>query len=527
MALSHRREFLEDVGRGMLVASVGSALALDLGLGTVRADEEPKALTFGDLEPLVALLQETPAAKLLPVLAAKQKDGLTLRTLTTAAALANARTFGGEDYFGFHTFMALAPAYQMAQELPKGEQPLPVWKVLYRNAHYTEKVGGRAKEVLKPIPANEIPAEKLTPEEVRKAVNSGSGSKAERALAAMGRQSPEDMLNSAILGVEDNHDVHSAVMPWRAWTMLDFVGRDHALTMLRQSVRQCAKRCHDSRAKPEDVARARAVLPKLLDQHKLLGGPAGKREADDAWIDKLAQTIYTSKPEAAGDAVAAALAEGFSPEHVGEAISVASNQLVLRQTANWGANYGKRTHGDSPGVHASDATNAWRNMARVSNPRNRAAGLILAAMNVAGSSDWALHTKPPGMEAESYPHAEHLEAVKSKDPAELLKQLDGAVRENDQLRACALVHTYGKAGHESRPVFDLLLRYAVSEDGRLHAEKFYRTACEEFATTRPSLRWRQLVALARVSASSYGFSQSDKKEGRAPGYEESRRLLGV
>jgi len=30
-------------------------------------------------------------------------------------------------------------------------------------------------------------------------------------------------------------------------------------------------------------------------------------------------------------------------------------------------------------------------------------------------------------------------------------------------------------------VFDLLLRYASSEDGALHAEKYYRTVTEEFA----------------------------------------------
>ena len=48
-------------------------------------------------------------------------------------------------------------------------------------------------------------------------------------------------------------------------------------------------------------------------------------------------------------------------------------------------------------------------------------------------------------------------------------------------------------------MFDLLLRYAVSEDGALHAEKFYRTVSEEFAATRPAFRWRHLVALGRVT----------------------------
>jgi hypothetical protein len=81
------------------------------------------------------------------------------------------------------------------------------------------------------------------------------------------------------------------------------------------------------------------------------------------------------------------------------------------------------------------------------------------------------------------------------------------------------VHRYGELGHPSRAVFDLLLRYAVSEDGALHAEKYYRTVTEEFAAARPAFRWRQLVALARVTASEYGFP--------APGYAEACRLLKV
>ena len=39
---------------------------------------------------------------------------------------------------------------------------------------------------------------------------------------------------------------------------------------------------------------------------------------------------------------------------------------------------------------------------------------------------------------------------------------------------------------EARPVFDLMLRYAISEDGALHAEKYYQTVSEEFALTRPA-----------------------------------------
>jgi hypothetical protein len=64
-----------------------------------------------------------------------------------------------------------------------------------------------------------------------------------------------------------------------------------------------------------------------------------------------------------------------------------------------------------------------------------------------------------------------------------------------------------------------MLRYAISEDGALHAEKYYRTVTEEFAATRPAFRWRHLAGLARVTASEYGWP--------APGVAQARQLLKV
>src|SRR5260370_37627626 len=102
MKARSRREFLADVGGGMLVASVGSAVAVDLGLSRAVAADGPEPLTFGKLEPLVALMQETPAGNLLPALVGQMNEGTDLRTLVAAGALADARTFGRHDYTGYH-----------------------------------------------------------------------------------------------------------------------------------------------------------------------------------------------------------------------------------------------------------------------------------------------------------------------------------------------------------------------------------------------------------------------------------------
>src|SRR5438067_2354450 len=95
-----------------------------------------------------------------------------------------------------------------------------------------------------------------------------------------------------------------------------------------------------------------------------------------------------SPPWQAAEAAAAALADGFSPAAVGEAISLAANKLLLRDLGRGPReeSVGKppgSVHGDSIGVHACDSACAWRNLARVSNSRNTCACLILGAYLVA------------------------------------------------------------------------------------------------------------------------------------------------
>ena len=499
-----RREFLSDVGRGMLVAGLGSGLAADLGLASKTAfAHDPQArLTFGPLESLASLMQDTPAEKLLPLLTAKIKEGTDLRTLVSAGALANARCFGGQDYTGYHAFMALPPALEMAKEMAGPAAAVPVLKVLYRNTARMQAQGGATNEVLHPISHGN---ETCTVDVLRGAVHKADVTKAENAFAAM----PADAYDQLLAVVQDEIDVHRVVLAWRAWTMIDVAGKDHAHTLLRQSVRFCVDSEKNRIERKRNPSEIRELLPKLLDEHKLIAKSTGTKPADNAWVASLAKTIYGESRERAASAVAMALAEGFSPEAVGEAMSLASTNLVLRDRGRERDEEGKpkgSVHGASVGVHASDSANAWRNIARVGSPRNRVASLIVGAYHTAGQNHGQIDrpkTDPAALPADG--------------PA-LLAALDRAVKANEQATAVTLAESYATAGYDVEPFFQTLRVYAISEDGALHAEKYYRTIREEYATTRKAFRGRHLAALARVTASEHGFP--------APGYAEAKRLVG-
>ncbi len=101
----------------------------------------------------------------------------------------------------------------------------------------------------------------------------------------------------------------------------------------------------------------------------------------------------------------------------------------------------------------------------------------------------------------------------------LLQKLDEAIQDNLQGHATAVAQRCGQLALPADRLFGTLLRYAVSEDGALHAEKYFHTVGDDFHATRPSARWQHLVSLARVTASEFGKP--------AAGQEEPRALLGL
>ena len=458
-----RREFLTDVSAGVVAAGVGSTLAADLGFTADFADQGPERLSFGALESLVSLMQETPAGKLLPLVVERLRQGTALRDIVAAAALANARTFGGEDYVGFHTMMAIAPAFHMSGELPEARRALPVLKVLFRNADRIQEFGGTRAEVLHPVQAAVLPADRPGREVLRDAVRRADANGAERTYAAL-TATAEDALNNVLFAVQDACEVHRVVLPYRAYDLVSIIGRDHAHALLRQSVRYCVKL--ENQNLPAALRSVRTLVPRLLDQHRLVGRELGTRAMEDRWVDEMSQTIFRGSAEQAAAAAAAALAEGVAPAALAEAISLAANQLILRDNGRTAAQASANkpvgsVHGDSIGLHACDSANAWRNLARLANPRNQVVCLILGAWQVAhdrGDRGGSFLTWQP------YPREDAREDARTVQPDRLLPQLEEAIRNRNQARAAALVQRYGDSDLATRPLWDMLLSFAVSED---------------------------------------------------------------
>jgi hypothetical protein len=400
--------------------------------------------------------------------------------------------------------MALAPSFEMAQQMPEPLRALPVLKVLHRNSRFIHAAGAAEKDSVGVVDATGADRELVAHARRRDLAA------AERSLAALIAESRSLAYDELQTIVRDEMNVHRVVLSWRAFDTLRLAGEPHALTLLRQSLRFCIDEdaARVQRGLPESPLRE--LLPSLLDEYELESREPGRTSGDDAWLEGLSGIVMTGSSAEAARAVAQALAEGHDPESVGAAISLAATRLVLHDPGRDHDAPGRPTgsvHGASIGVHASDAANAWRNIARVGSSRNAFASLIAAGYHTGGQSALV------GTE----PHDHDAEPSTLEDPNELLGEIEARIRERDQRGASVPTRRYCELGHSADELFAKLLPLTISEDGALHGEKYFRTVQEEHSAARPAHRAPYLVALARVTASAYGVP--------APGVDEARKLL--
>src|SRR5204863_6586008 len=108
----------------------------------------------------------------------------------------------------------------MAGELPASSQPLPVFKVLYRNTNRIQQKGGRKEEVLHPVSTASGVEGLDDAAALRSAVHRKDVAAAESRLAAIAQSSASDALNDLLYTVQEHTEVHRVVLPYRSWDLL-------------------------------------------------------------------------------------------------------------------------------------------------------------------------------------------------------------------------------------------------------------------------------------------------------------------
>ena len=177
--------------------------------------------------------------------------------------------------------MAMLPALAMSGLLAGNRRPLPVLKVLYRNAQQIQSVGGASKTTLHALHAPSTPPWETSAVQIRDACRKVDVDRGERLLATVGG-SPLDLFNALQPAIQDDLNVHRFVFAHRTYGLVGLLGKEYSYSLLRQCVRLCADHERIRIEHKQAESPIRALLPKLLDQYKLAGKSLGKRDPGDA-----------------------------------------------------------------------------------------------------------------------------------------------------------------------------------------------------------------------------------------------------
>src|SRR5713101_9978060 len=460
-----------------------------------------------DIEPVVQFIEETDPSRILEATLGKLRDGLSVKKLLTASALAVTRSSDlppGHHGGPLHPLVGLHAVHHLVERLEGENRFLPVLQhVVLSNKHiHHPAMGPYALLEFEPMDEGGVEA---TKDAFFAAVNRGESNKADHYFLWLWANMPPVEALDILLTVaipKNVLDDYYFIFPSFTFRAVEWLGRDYLPVLMRPAVRYVA-RFPLSPGVPEIEA--------LLDEYQLLTRPLRQRTGDDE------TTAIGCLGEAIGQCdvfadipvmLATALADGLSLEGAGEALSIGAAGLFLRSLT-----------GNPMDVHLHTSVNLRRYLIQLEglSLRNKLLVLLL----------W--HTGPEvrstqrRLEAPPQPDPAAVAALPYRTQDELLDAMSESIYQQPpidwskvanlgQLRAVPevkipmhLAQQYVNCGYDAT-AFMARLAEIVCHDNftEMHAFKHHQAVVEEFYATREPWRWSHLVAGAKAAAISFG-----------------------
>ena len=463
------------------------------------------------IEPLVHFVEESTPEAIVTRTHEKLAAGTPVHDMLLASALAVVRSSDlppGHHGGPLHPLAGLHAVRHIAARLPAEYAPLPVIQnVAVANKHIHSPAMG-PYILADAAPVSEHDDVEATLAAFRTAAGRGVYNACDHySLYLLQRLSPMQVLEHLLeVAIPKNQvDDHYFLFPVFTWRALEYLGWEYARYIGRAPVRYVT----------------RATMPASLDDVDGLIAKFGLLERDQrfatgedetAAITTLAEEIgRVSRLAAVPEMLARALAEGLSLEGAGEALSVGGSTLFLRSQT-----------GNPMDVHINTGANTRRYLLRQPELSLRTK---LRALLV-----W--HTGPEVMMVQRMlapdvqPEPDRVAALPWHTQDDLLDEIEELIsslpvgerlpkaglatwRSTDEVKqAAALAQQYAEAGYAPGRLITLLGKIACRDNfTEMHALKHHQATYEEFHTTRPSLRWRHLVAAVQAAAVSHGRIQ--------------------
>ncbi|HKW93272.1 MAG TPA: hypothetical protein VJX92_15360 [Methylomirabilota bacterium] len=463
------------------------------------------------IEPLVQLVEETPPDRVVERVHERLAAGTGFRDMLLASALAVVRSSDlppGHHGGPLHPLAGLHAVRHIAARLPGEYAMLPVIQhVAVANKHIHSPAMGPFI-LAEAQPVSEHDSVEATVKAFRMAVGRGVYNACDHYfLYLLDRLSPMQVLEHLLeVGIPKNQlDDHYFLFPVFTWRALEYFGWEYARFLGRAPVRYVTRP-----TAPTSLDEVEA----LISAHELLERDLRATTGDDetAAVTRLADEIgrvgdFTEIPPM----LARALADGLSLEGAGEALSVGGSTLFLRSQT-----------GNPMDVHINTGANTRRYLLRQPELSRRIKLQALLVWNTGPEVRMAQRMLAP----EPQPEPARVAALPFRAPDELLQEIEALIgrlpvgerlpagnlstwRSTDEVKhAAALAQQYADRGYAAESLITMLAKIACRDNfTELHAFKHHQATYEEFHATRPSLRWRHLVAAVQAAAISHGRIQ--------------------
>ena len=472
----------------------------------------PQRIQYAEaIEPLVQFIEETPPSEIIDRTLAKLREGVPIKTMLTASALAVTRSADlppGHHGGPLHPLCGLHAVRHIAARLSGEYAKMPVIQnVAVANKHiHSPAMGPYMLAEARPVSENDdVDA---TVKAFRTAVSRGVYNACDHYyLYLLEKLSPMQVLELLLeVGVPKNQlDDHYFLFPVFTWRALEYFGWDYAKYLGRAPVRYITR--------PTNPAMLMDV-DELIRKHELLERDLRAKTGEDetAAITALADEIGRCNEFGEIPAMLArALGGGLSLEGAGEALSVGGSTLFLRSKT-----------GNPMDVHINTGANTRRYLLRQPELSRRIKLQALLVWNTGPEVRMAQRM----LATDVQPEPERVAALPAHTQDALLEEIESLIsrlpvgerlptaglaswRSTDEVKhAAALAQQYAENEYAPEALIDVLARIACRDNfTEMHAFKHHQATYEEFYATRPSLRWRHLVAAVQASAISHGRIQ--------------------
>jgi hypothetical protein len=463
------------------------------------------------IEPLVAFVEDTPPERIVAATNDRLAAGTPTKDMLLASALAVVRSSDlppGHHGGPLHPLSGIHAVQHIAARLPGEYARLPVIQnVAVANKHIHSPAMG-PYILAEAEPVSEADSVEATLDAMRRAVTRGVYNACDHYfLYLMERLSPMQVLEHLLdVGIPKNQiDDHYFLFPVFTWRALEYFGWEWAKFIGRAPVRYVTRPTVPTSL--EDVDRLIAKYGLLERELRLHTG-----HDETAAVTALAGDIgrcdrFIDVP----GMLAAALGDGLSLEGVGEALSVGGSTLFLRSLT-----------GNPMDVHINTGANTRRYLLRQPELSMRTKLRALLVWNTGPEVRMAERMLAPNLQ----PEPERVAALPWRTQDDLLDEIEFLIgrlpvgerlpaanlatwRSTDEVKhVAALAQQYADLGYAPEPLITLVGTIACRDNfTEMHAFKHHQATYEEFHATRPSLRWRHLVAAVQAAAISHGRIQ--------------------